>query len=186
MRLPTSVYRGYLPRLSCASARKRCGGVSQSWIGNSARWAIRRVGEASLGQGNPPRDIEHRSLSRTPGPLTESSSEDTFSRGGPMVAEEYCPNRDPACFSDKSALSRHARRRWRGAGKACGARATRAPAGADACEVERRRLAAPFGGAGARPQRSFVLSSRRNWYLPRKASLRPPVTPSSSSSRNSG
>jgi hypothetical protein len=30
-----------------------------------------------------------------------------------MVADEYCPNRDPACFSDKSDLSRHARLRWR-------------------------------------------------------------------------
>jgi hypothetical protein len=34
---------------------------SQSWIGNCTSWAIRRVGEATLGQGNPRRHIEHRS-----------------------------------------------------------------------------------------------------------------------------
>src|SRR5262245_849104 len=45
----------------CASARKRHGGVSQPWIGNCHRWAVRRVGQAAFGRGYPRRDIEYRS-----------------------------------------------------------------------------------------------------------------------------
>jgi hypothetical protein len=38
-----------------------------------------------------------------------------------MVADAYCPNRDPSCFSDKGALSRRARLRWRRSPRAGGA-----------------------------------------------------------------
>jgi hypothetical protein len=51
------ICRDYPAHLSCKCSEA----VSQSWIGNCPRWAIRRVGQAAFARGNPPCNIEYRS-----------------------------------------------------------------------------------------------------------------------------